>query len=145
MLLSIVPAFWLLIYNALEQRNLALENVARDARHLAELASLQERGIVSASLQLLDRLEEESLQRLALAAQFKRAIENDKLLLYCQPTVSLATRRVCGAEALVRWRHPTRGIVPPGEFVPLAERTGLIKPLANWVLEAAFCQGHAWR
>jgi diguanylate cyclase (GGDEF)-like protein len=82
--------------------------------------------------------------RLALMTELKGAIERGELFLAYQPKVDAADGAVRGVEALVRWRHPERGIVPPDEFVPLAERTGLIKPLTRWVLEAALRQCRAW-
>ncbi len=89
--------------------------------------------------------EHDSPRRLALASELRRAIEKDELLLFLQPKVDIATRRVVGAEALVRWKHPVHGLIPPGEFITLAEHTGLIKPLTEWVLTAAVRQGHDWR
>jgi len=74
--------------------------------------------------------------RLKLAIQLRQAIESDELRLYLQPKVEMRSGRVCGAEALLRWQHPERGLVPPGEFIGLAEDTGLIKPLTEWVLRA---------
>lgn len=84
-------------------------------------------------------------RRLAMAGELRRAIDNGDLLLYLQPKVEIATGRVAGAEGLVRWRHAERGLIPPGEFIELAEHTGLIKPLTEWVIETALRQGHAWR
>jgi EAL domain-containing protein (putative c-di-GMP-specific phosphodiesterase class I) len=66
------------------------------------------------------------------------------LLLYCQPKVNIASRRVCGAEALVRWEHPVHGMILTSEFIPLAEQAGLITPLTDWMLESAFSQCYAW-
>lgn len=82
--------------------------------------------------------------KVSLVGGIRRAIENDELLLYCQPKVHIRSAKVCGAEALVRWRHPREGLIGPGEFVKLAERTGLISPLTHWVLDAAFRQAYAW-
>jgi diguanylate cyclase (GGDEF)-like protein len=82
--------------------------------------------------------------RLALLGELRRAVENDELFLHFQPQVSIGTGEVIGAEALVRWRHPTRGIMSPDDFVPLAERTGLIGPLTSFVLKAAVIQAKAW-
>jgi len=72
------------------------------------------------------------------------AIDRNELLLYCQPKVQIAGRRLCGAEALVRWQHKEHGMVSPTEFVQLAEQAGLIAPLTGWVLEAAFSQRYTW-
>jgi diguanylate cyclase (GGDEF)-like protein len=82
--------------------------------------------------------------RLALAGELRRAIENDELVLHYQPKASLETGRIVGVEALVRWVHPERGFIPPNEFIPLAERTGLIKPLSRHVVAAALRQCEAW-
>ncbi len=89
--------------------------------------------------------EQENTRRLALMGDLRRAIERDELRLYCQPKVDIASRRACGAEALVRWQHPLQGMVSTTEFVQLAEQTGMITPLTNWMLEAAFRQVYAWR
>jgi diguanylate cyclase (GGDEF)-like protein/PAS domain S-box-containing protein len=78
--------------------------------------------------------------RLALMGELRFAIEHGELALFFQPKIHMATRRVIGVEALVRWNHPHRGMVPPDEFIPLAEQTGLIRPLTRWVLSAARAQ-----
>ncbi|RJG04268.1 GGDEF domain-containing protein [Noviherbaspirillum sedimenti] len=88
--------------------------------------------------------EELHARRLALMGDLRHAIEHNQLLLYCQPKVDIASRRVCGAEALVRWEHPVHGMISTSEFIPLAEQAGLITPLTNWVLESAFSQSYAW-
>jgi diguanylate cyclase (GGDEF)-like protein len=82
--------------------------------------------------------------RLALAGELRQAIENDQLVLHFQPKAELESGRIVGAEALVRWQHPERGFIPPNDFVPIAERTGLIKPLSSYVLAAALRQCAAW-
>ena len=66
------------------------------------------------------------------------------MVLHFQPKLRLATNEVVGVEALVRWRHPVRGLIPPNDFVPLAERTGLIRPLTRYVLDAAIAQQRTW-
>lgn len=76
----------------------------------------------------------------ALKTELRLAIEHDELILYFQPKISHETSKVSGLEALVRWRHPTRGLIPPDKFIPLAEQTGLIRPLTTWVLEHAIAQ-----
>ena len=83
--------------------------------------------------------------RLLLMGEFRQAIERDELLLHFQPEVEPLTRRIRGFEALVRWRHPTRGLVGPDRFIPFVEQTGLIRPLTHWVLNAACSQSATWR
>jgi diguanylate cyclase (GGDEF)-like protein/PAS domain S-box-containing protein len=75
----------------------------------------------------------------------RMAIELDQLELWYQPQIDLGRKRINGLEALVRWRHPERGLVPPGDFLPVASDTGLIVPLGEWVLRAACRQAQAWR
>ncbi|HVM07711.1 MAG TPA: EAL domain-containing protein [Acidimicrobiales bacterium] len=84
------------------------------------------------------------LDRLDLEADLRRAVERGEFVLHYQPTVALATGRISGMEALVRWNSPERGMVPPGMFIPVAEDTGLIVPLGAWVLEEACRQTVAW-
>lgn len=87
----------------------------------------------------------DSARRLVLARELRQAIENSELLLHYQPKIDMRKRAVCGVEALVRWARPGNGMVAPDEFIPLAEHTGLIKPLTEWVLTAALRQVSAWR
>jgi diguanylate cyclase (GGDEF)-like protein len=82
--------------------------------------------------------------RLALAGELRRAIESGELIVFFQPKAELATGRIVGAEALVRWQHPQHGFIPPSDFIPIAERTGLIKPLSRFVLTASVRQCGAW-
>jgi EAL domain-containing protein (putative c-di-GMP-specific phosphodiesterase class I) len=82
--------------------------------------------------------------RASLEVDLRLGLQRGELVLYYQPVVDMQ-KRVTGVEALVRWRHPARGLVPPGEFIPVAEQSGLILPLGQWVLESACKQLVAWR
>jgi diguanylate cyclase (GGDEF)-like protein len=82
--------------------------------------------------------------RLALLGELRRALQEDQLVLHYQPKVDVAVGRVTGAEALVRWQHPERGLLLPGDFLPVAEGSGLILPLTMWTLEAAVAQARTW-
>jgi len=88
--------------------------------------------------------DQHSPDRLAMVGQLRRAIEMDELALVYQPKVDLDTRRCVGVEALIRWQHPQHGAVPPDQFIPLAEQTGLIKAVSQWVLNTALCQAREW-
>jgi diguanylate cyclase (GGDEF)-like protein len=83
--------------------------------------------------------------RLVLAGELRRAIENEELVLHFQPKAELASGRIVGVEALVRWQHPERGFIPPNDFIPIAERTGLIKQLSRYVVASALRQCGEWR
>jgi diguanylate cyclase (GGDEF)-like protein/PAS domain S-box-containing protein len=84
------------------------------------------------------------VERLQLEADLRRAVDAGEFVLHYQPTVDLDTGDAIGFEALVRWEHPTRGLVPPTDFIPLAEATGLIRPIGLWVLTEACQQAAAW-
>jgi diguanylate cyclase (GGDEF)-like protein len=86
-----------------------------------------------------------SPRRLALVGALRTAIEQRELTLLYQPKVNLASGQVVGAEALVRWRHPDHGQIPPDEFIPIAESTALIQPLSHFVLETALDQARCWQ
>jgi EAL domain-containing protein (putative c-di-GMP-specific phosphodiesterase class I) len=87
----------------------------------------------------------EAQQRLALDRELRRAIDGNQFVLYYQPQLDLRTNRVVGAEALIRWLHPTRGLVAPSPFIGFAEETGLIERIGEWVLATACAQYVAWR
>lgn len=84
-------------------------------------------------------------QRVELASELRRAIEQQELRVFYQPVHDLKTRRISGVEALVRWEHPERGMVSPGEFIPVAEQSGLIADIDDWVLRAACTQMCQWQ
>ncbi len=84
-------------------------------------------------------------ETVALKAQVREGIEKEEFLVYYQPKISLITGKMTGMEALIRWNHPTLGIVPPGKFIPLAEESGLIVPMGEFVLNKACQQNKAWQ
>jgi diguanylate cyclase (GGDEF)-like protein len=90
-------------------------------------------------------LDGNSVQRLALAGDLRTALEREEFVLHYQPKIDLRTSAVTGAEVLLRWAHPVHGWLPPDEFIPLAEHTGLIVPLTHYVLDHALRQIGAWR
>jgi diguanylate cyclase (GGDEF)-like protein/PAS domain S-box-containing protein len=87
----------------------------------------------------------EAIRRIEVESQLRVAIDKNQFLLYYQPTIDLQTGRLTGVEALVRWQHPHRGIVPPMEFIPLAEESGLIVPLGQWAIQEACRQVRIWQ
>ena len=82
--------------------------------------------------------------RHALENELRRAVQLDELELHYQPIVDTKTLLVCGAEALIRWRHPTKGMIMPDQFIPLAEETGMITQIGEWLLQTACCEAARW-
>jgi diguanylate cyclase (GGDEF)-like protein len=111
----------------------------------ADVAMYVAKGSTSAYEVYAASHDRHSAGRLALLGELRHAIDNDEFVLNYQPKASLRSGEVDGVEALVRWIHPERGMVPPDEFIPLAEQTGVIKPLTALVLDAALAQCRAWR
>jgi len=85
-----------------------------------------------------------ALERLALENGLRKAIGSDEFQVHYQPVLDISSGRVHGVEALMRWRHPTLGLVPPSDFIPIAETTGLIASMGPWLLQAACRQAKAW-
>ena len=90
-------------------------------------------------------LDRHSVRRLSVLSDFRRALDADEIVVFYQPIMQMNGARVHGAEALVRWQHPDLGLLPPSDFMPIVEQTGLIGPLTRHVLERAVAQCAAWR
>jgi len=92
-----------------------------------------------------EKINIDAVENMRLQSQLHNAIKNQELLLHYQPQIDMVSGRIIGAEALVRWQHPGLGFVPPAKFIPLAERSGLIIPIGEWVLNEACRQAQVWR
>jgi diguanylate cyclase (GGDEF)-like protein/PAS domain S-box-containing protein len=108
----------------------AKQNASSDGEHIAFYSQDMNKGMQ---------------ERMRIESGLRQALGNGQLLLHYQPKYEISSGKIIGAEALVRWKHPERGLVPPAEFIPLAEATGLVVQVGEWVLEAACAQAQAWK
>ncbi len=125
-------------------RESGAERSMSDLLRMAETAMYQAKADHVGARRYVDDLERSSLSRLALASELAEAIDHGQLRLDYQPKTSMEDGTPQGVEALVRWQHPTRGLLLPDVFVPLAEQTGLIRELTNWVLARALAECGSW-
>ncbi len=92
-----------------------------------------------------DKMNIDAQEQLQLQGQLRNAVKNQEFILHYQPQIDIASGHLIGAEALVRWQHPELGLLPPGKFISLAERSGLVIPMGDWVLNEACRQAQVWR
>jgi diguanylate cyclase (GGDEF)-like protein len=121
---------------------------ARDAEDLLRRADMAMRAAKRSAAGFVPytaAIDQYEPHRLTLMGELSSAIEHDELSLFYQPKVSFKTNRIVGVEALLRWQHPERGLIPPDQFIPLAEKTGAIQRLTHWVLKNAIRQSTLWR
>jgi len=123
-----------------------------DGRHFDTLLKLADTALHQAKDSgrnnyrfFVENMNANAQEQVKLQGQLHSAIKNQEFILHYQPQIEIHTGRIVGVEALIRWQHPERGLVPPGMFIPLAERSGLIIPIGAWVLNEACQQAQAWR
>lgn len=121
------------------------QDVATLLKH-ADLAMYQAKELGSASFRFYDpAMNIKILERLLTESALRRALEKNEFTIYYQPRVCTTHRSIIGVEALVRWKHPEKGLIAPADFIPLAEEIGMISNLGEWVLRTACAQNRAWQ
>jgi diguanylate cyclase (GGDEF)-like protein/PAS domain S-box-containing protein len=112
----------------------------------ADTAMYRAKAAGRGGFQFYDRsMNAQALERLQMEARLRRALDRNEFVLHYQPRVDVRTGRILSAEGLIRWQHPERGIVPPGEFIKMAEDTGLVMPIGEWAINVACRQVAQWR
>ena len=106
----------------------------------ADIALYLAKKAVSSYVVYTPDLDRDSLRHLTLLGELRRAMDQQELVMYYQPKVDIASGRITGAEALIRWVHPQRGMIPPDDFIPLLEKTGLIKPVTLWTFRSSIAE-----
>jgi len=120
------------------------DETADDLLRNADLAMYRAKGAGGGTRQYIPEMHAGMIERLELESDLRHALARDQLYLVYQPIVDLQTGRLSGAEALLRWQHPTRGVVSPAEFIPVAESSGMIVPIGEWVLRQACRDARRW-
>jgi EAL domain-containing protein (putative c-di-GMP-specific phosphodiesterase class I) len=118
---------------------------ADELMRCADLALERARAEKRALAVYEETLKPAAIDQLSLLGELRRAVELSELQLFFQPKIELGSGRVSGAEVLLRWQHPTRGLLSPADFIPFAEQTGFIRKLTRWTLERAIAQAAAWQ